>query len=223
MKVFLLTLLLSVGLVSCGPSLSEDNQVRLKKKVDSKTMSYIKHEKEKLVHQTFSPSDSSLVSELDLSVDEKNKLAKEAQAASMLGAEDIEFHRSKYHLQVNYQAPNDGFVSANDQYFSSKEVLDSYVAQEIKNQTTKKVCTKKERPRHSFRDVCVKHKTVKLEDAAKKENEIRNRYSNPRVYKAGDGLAPKDYILSISSVKHEGKEQFELNLSEPSEREIASL
>ena len=222
MKTLLLILSLSMGLISCSPSLSKDNQVRLKKKVNKKTLSYTSKKEKKWSRETLIPSSSKLVKDMDLTVEEKDKIAKKVQAGEMMGANGIDIELDKYHLKVVYKAPHDGFVEANDQYFSSKPVLNEFVAQEIKKQTTKKVCTKRHRRRFSTRSSCVKYKRVKLEDAAKKEKGVKSKYSNAKIYKNGDSLT-KDYILRVASTKVNGTEQIKLNLSNPNKREIASL
>lgn len=223
MKNLLLILPLSIGLVSCGPSLSKDSQARLEKEVSKKTLSYYTKKGENLSIEKLSPSGSDIVDEIELSLEEEDNIAKEVQAAAMFGAKDFKLEVNKYNLQVNYKAPQEGFVKAGGEYFASESVLSNYLNQKIKNQTTKKVCAKKERSRYSYHATCVKHKTVKVKDADKKEQALREKYAEVKVHKKDQALEPKDYTLGISSMNAKGTEQVRIKLTKQNKRDIASL
>lgn len=222
MKNLLLILPLSLAFISCSPSISEAEQRKLDKAVSKKTISFYKSTKDGWTTKKINPEKAQLVENLDFTPDEKDEISKAKMQMIASGMKDFDLEAKKILIKVNYNAPSEGIVSVNNEYFESQKLLDKYVAAHVKSKTTKKKCVKKERLGFSMYRSCTKYKTVEVKDAKKLKEEILAKYANPVTHKKGQNIHSKDFVAEVGTFSMQGNSEAKVSLK-THKREIASV
>lgn len=221
MKRLLILLPLTIAFTSCSPSLSDVASRQLDKAAAKKVISYQKATKKGWSREKILPEKAQLIENIDFTADEKDEIAKGQIQMAKMGMNDVSVDTQKILVKLEYKAPTDGFVYVNNDYFESKELLDRFLAQEIKNKTHKRECAKYSRGYSFYGPSCSKYKSVKLKGADKIAQDLKNKYAKPKIFKKGQVVHSGEYLAGVMVISAKGNEEAKIDLKKY-KREIAS-
>jgi hypothetical protein len=104
--------------------------------------------------------------------------------------------------EIVYKSNQDGLISCNGQYFTSKKALLSYLSNTVYRRTHLKRCIKN---CGIFPSGKPKYKMVRKKNSAQIEKEIKNEYGNEKSFNNGDIIQSEKYVLKYRITTGNGK------------------